>query len=97
MKILRTLFGEIVTIDAKDREEVKKLEQVVAELERQLKEFDDDYEQLCRLLHCTRRVLDAVQDESVELRLERNELRQTLSRERRHLEFVKDLIRNIID
>lgn len=91
MKTLKTLFGELVVIDAKDREEVKKLEKRVAQLNLEnarLQEWwQNQYDLLSKMLSA----------DVQELRLQRDGLLDELRVQKRYIETMKGLIRSIID
>lgn len=97
MKILRTLFGDIITIDAQDREEVRRLEQRLKALDTLVDNLELDNIYLTKSIEKLDAILDCYQSQNDNLNEALSIAEERLRIKERYVATMKDLIRSIID
>lgn len=90
MKVTKTLFGDIITIEPQDREEVKRLHDMLDEEEAKSLSLA---EKVRRLEVC----VDCLLAQNDKLNNALSDSQEALRVKERYIETVRNLIRNIID
>jgi hypothetical protein len=90
MRVLKTLFGDIIEVSPQDREEVKQLHEMLDEEEANSLSLA---EKVRRLEVC----VDCLLAQNEKLNQELSNTIKELRFKERYIETMKDLIRNIVD